>query len=67
MDNKNLYICVSSGNPNYYLTFYSKVTDDINKAAKCVNRITAKIIIEDYKKEHNKPDDLFFVPEIYLD
>lgn len=67
MDSKNLYICISNGNPDYYLTFNSEVTDDINQAAKCVNKTTAKYIIEDYKKEHNSKDDLFFVPEVYLD
>ena len=67
MYNKNWYICTSSGNPDYYLTFYAEVTDDINKSAKCVNKITTKYIIEDYKKKHNKADDLFFIPEIYLD
>lgn len=66
MDNKKLYICVSSGSPEFYLTFYGEETTDIRQAAKCTSRNCAKIIIDDYKKYHNKANDLFFVVEEYI-
>lgn len=65
MDNKKLYICVSSGSP-VYLTFYGEETTDIKLAAKCTSKGCAKLIIEDYKKYHNKVNDLFFVAEEYI-
>lgn len=66
MDNKKLYICVSSGSPEFYLTFYGEETADIKLAAKCTSKWCAKLIIEDYKKYHNKVNDLFFVAEEYI-
>ena len=67
MDNKKLYICVSSGSPEFYLTFYGKETTDIKLAAKCTSRSCAKIIVEHYKKNHKKATDLFFVVEGYIE
>lgn len=42
MDNKKIYICVSSGSPEFYLTFYGEETTDIRQAAKCTSRSCAK-------------------------
>ena len=53
MDNKKLYICISSGSPEFYLTFYGEETTDIKLAAKCASRSCAKILIDEYKKYHN--------------
>lgn len=66
MDNKKLYICVSSESPEFYLTFYGKETTDIKLAAKCTSKGCAKLIIEDYKKYPNKVNNLFFVAEEYI-
>lgn len=67
MDNKKLYICVSNGSPEFYLTFYGEETTDIRQAAKYTSRSCAKIIVEDYKKNHKKATDLFFVVEEYTE
>ena len=67
MDNKELYICSSCGNPKVYLTFYGKETTDIKQAAKCTSKSCAKILIEDYKRDHKKVIDLFFVVEEYIE
>ena len=67
MDNKKIYICVSSGSPEFYLTFYGEETTNIRQAAKCTSRSCAKIIIEDYKKNHKKATDLFFVVKEYIE
>lgn len=67
MDNKKIYICVSSGSPEFYLTFYGEETTDIRQAAKCTSRSCAKIIVEDYKKNHKKATDLFFVVKEYIE
>ena len=67
MDSKKLYMCVSSGSPVLYLTFYGEETTDINSAVKCTSRGCAKIIIEEYKKNHKKATDLFFVVEEYIE
>lgn len=65
MNDKKLYICISSGSPEFYLTFYGEETTDIRQAAKCTSRSCAKIIVEDYKKNHKKATDLFFVVKEY--
>ena len=67
MDDKKLYICVSSGSQEFYLTFYGEETTDIKQAAKCTSRSCAKIIVEDYKKNNKKATDLFFVVEEYIE
>lgn len=67
MNDKKLYVCVSSGSPEFYLTFYGEETADIKLAAKCTSKWCAKLIIEDYKKYHNKVNDLFFVAEEYIE
>lgn len=67
MDNKKLYICVSLGSPEFYLTVYGEKTSDIKLAAKCTSRSCAKIIVEDYIKNHKKETDLFFVVEEYIE
>nr|DAH30174.1 MAG TPA: hypothetical protein [Caudoviricetes sp.] len=67
MDDKKLYICVSLGSPEFYLTFYGEETTDIKLAAKCTSRSCAKIIVEGYKKNHKKATDLFFVVEEYIE
>lgn len=67
MDNKKLYICVSSGSPVLYLTFYGEETTDIKLAAKCTSRSCAKIIVNEYKKNHKNATDLFFVVEEYIE
>lgn len=67
MNDKKLYICVSFGSPEFYLTFYGEETTDIRQAAKCTSRNCAKIIIDDYKKYRNKANDLFFVVEEYIE
>lgn len=67
MDDKKLYICVSSESSEFYLTSYSEETTDIRQAAKCTSRSCAKIIVEDYKKNHKKATDLFFVVEEYTE
>ena len=67
MNNKKIYICVSSGSPEFYLTFYGEETTDIRQAAKCTSRSCAKIIIDDYKKYHNKVNDLFFDVKEYVE
>lgn len=67
MNDKKLYVCVSSGSPEFYLTFYGEETTDIRQAVKCTSRSCAKIIIEDYKKNHKKATDLFFVVKEYIE
>ena len=67
MDNKKLYICISSGSPELYLTFYGEETTDIKLAAKCTSRSCAKILIDEYKKYHKKATDLFFVVKEYIE
>ena len=67
MDNKKLYICISSGSPEFYLTFYGEETTDIKLAAKCTSRSCAKILIDEYKKYHKKATDLFFVVKEYIE
>ena len=67
MNDKKLYICVSSGSPEFYLTFYGEETTDIKLAAKCTSRSCAKILIDEYKKYHNKVNDLFFVVKEYIE
>ena len=63
MDNKKLYICVSLGSPEFYLTFYGEETTDIKLAAKCISRSCAKILIDGHKKYHGSSNDLFFIVE----
>ena len=63
MDDKKLYICVSLGSPEFYLTFYGEETTDIKLAAKCTSRSCAKIIVEGYKKHHGNSKLTFIVEE----
>ena len=69
MDNKKLYICVSLGSSEFYLTSYSEETNDVKLAAKCTSKSCAKILIDEYKKWHKvydkKSNDLVFVVEEY--
>lgn len=67
MNDKKLYICVSSGSPKFYLTFYGEETTDIKLAAKCTSRSCAEIIVEEYKNNHQKATDLFFVVHEYIE
>lgn len=67
MNNRKLYVCVSCGNPDTYLTFYGEETTDIKLAAKCVSRSCAKIILADYKKNHKKQRTYFFAVKEYIE
>ena len=46
------YVAVNEdGDEAKYLTFYTELTNDINKAAICINEATAFFLIDDYKED----------------
>lgn len=65
MNNRKLYICVSSGNPKTYLDSCNKETPNIKEAAECITKDCAEFIIEEYKKNSLKSNDKIFIVEEY--